>query len=140
MAEKNHTLRIFRFHVGEWDEWIEVELNFRVSKITELSQKKDILLLYGGKEVRKLDKSLASTFSTEYEYLLLKTKLTDYFSPKKNKFYNRYVFLNMRPQHGKSTASYAARLGEKTTDCDFHNDGERILEQLMITSESQELI
>ena len=90
MAENSHTLRISPFHVDEdhianaerWDEWIEeVELNFRVSKITEPSQKKDILLLYGGKEVRKLDKSLASTISTEDEYLLLKTKLTDYFSP-----------------------------------------------------------
>ena len=149
MAENSHTLRISSFHVDEdnianaerWDEWIdEVELNFRVSKITEPSQKKDILLLYGGKEVRKLDKSLASTISTEDEYLLLKTKLTDYFSPKKNKFYNRYVFLNLRPHHRESTASYVARLREKTTGCDFHNDDERILEQLMITSVSQELI
>ena len=128
-------------NAGRWDQSIEeVELNFRVSKITEPPQKKDILLLYRGKEVRKLDKSLASTISTEDEYLLLKTKLTDYFSPKKNKFYNRYVFLNMKPQHGECTASYAARLREKTTGCDFHNDDERILEQLMITSDCQELI
>ena len=129
MAENSHILKISPFHVDEdhianaerWDEWIEeVELNFHVSKITEQLQKKDILLLYGGKEVRKLDKSLASTIRTEDDYLLLKSKLTDYFSPKKNKFYNRYVFLNMRPKHGESTASYVARLREKTTGCDFH--------------------
>lgn len=70
----------------------------------------------------------------------LKGKLNDYFAPKKNAHYSRYMFLKMRPQPWESTVSYAARLREKAKNCDFHDDDERILEHIIQTTDNQDLI
>lgn len=42
-----------------WDDWLEeVEQEFRLFKITNLLDKRDALIIYGGKEIARLDKSL----------------------------------------------------------------------------------
>ena len=46
----------------------------------------------------------------------------------------------MRPQAGESTVSYAALLREKATNCDFHDRDERILEQIIQTTDNAELV
>ena len=148
MAEGGRNLKIIPFVVGEdhmttgeqWDEWIEeLELELRFLEITDPSKKKDALMLYGGREVRKLEKSLQDP-GTGDKYDKLKSKLMEYFSPKRNIYYHRYVFLAMKPHLEETTTSYVARLREKTTGCEFHNDDERILEHLIQTTENEELI
>ncbi|XP_045167266.2 uncharacterized protein LOC123530556 [Mercenaria mercenaria] len=148
MAENSRILKISPFIGGEdhrmsneiWTEWIdELELELRFLEITDPQKKKDALLLYGGKEIRKLEKNLTDP-ETGDRYEKLMSKLSEHFAPKKNIYYNRYIFLKMRPEPGESTGSYAARLREKTVGCDFHNDNERILEHLIQTSENEELI
>jgi hypothetical protein len=43
----------------QWEEWIEgIEREFRYFRITEPIDKKDALLIYGGKEIVRLNKSL----------------------------------------------------------------------------------
>ena len=72
---------------------------------------------------------------------MLRKKLNDYFLPKQNKHYARYVFLKMRPLADEATIAYAARLREKAYDCDFGNRfDDRILEHLIQTIENQHLI
>ena len=74
-------------------------------------------------------------------YEKLQTKLNNHYLPKKNKHYARYQFLKLRPNPGESTSSYAARLREKATDCEFgdtHDD--RILEHIIQTIENKTLI
>jgi hypothetical protein len=47
------------FFGKQWEEWIEeIEREFRYFRITELIDKKDALLIYGGKEIVRLNKSL----------------------------------------------------------------------------------
>ena len=46
----------------------------------------------------------------------------------------------MRPQAGESTISYAAQLREKAANCKFHDIDERILEQIVQTTDNAELI
>ena len=67
------------------------------------------------------------------EYEKLRAKLNDYFMPKRNKHYARYIFLKMRPVAGESTVTHATRLREnKTQECDFKDScDERILEHLI---------
>ncbi|XP_045178131.2 uncharacterized protein LOC123538228 [Mercenaria mercenaria] len=148
MAENSQNLKISPFIGGEdyrmsneiWTKWIDkLELELRFVEITDLKKKKDALLVYGGKEIRKLENN-STDQETGDRYEKLKAKLTEHFATKKNIYYNRYIFLKMRPEHGESTGSYAARLREKTVGCDFHNDNERILEHLIQTSENEELI
>jgi glycyl-tRNA synthetase alpha subunit len=124
-----------------WEEWLEgIEREFRYFKITDPVDKKDALIIYGGKQVAKLEKSLPNPESGN-PYEKLRTKLNNHYLPKKNKHYARYQFLKLRPNPGESTSSYAARLREKATDCEFvdtHDD--RILEHIIQTLENKTLI
>ena len=149
MAEGGRNLKINPFTVDEdhlatgekWDEWLdELEREMRFFRINHAADKKDAMLIYGGVEIRRLDKSLRDPRGEDDIYSKLKGKLNDYFAPKKNAHYSRYMFLKMRPQSGESTVSYAARLREKAKNCDFHDNDERILEHIIQTTENQELV
>jgi hypothetical protein len=124
-----------------WEEWLEgIEREFRYFKITDPIDKKDALIIYGGKPVAKLEKSLPNPEAGN-PYEKLRTKLNNHYLPKKNKRYARHQFLKLRPNPGESTSSYAARLREKATDCEFgdtHDD--RILEHIIQTIENKTLI
>jgi hypothetical protein len=61
----------------QWEEWIEgIEREFRYFRITEPIDKKDALLIYGSKEIVRLNKSLKNERAEELdEYAVLKNKL-----------------------------------------------------------------
>ena len=125
-----------------WEEWLDdIEREFRYFRIGNPPDRKDAMIIYGGKEIARLEKSLPDPVDASNEYERLRKKLNDYFLPKQNKHYARYVFLKMRPLAGEATISYAARLREKAYDCDFGNTFyDRILEHLIQTIENQHLI
>ena len=144
MAEGGRNLRINPFTVDEdhiatgekWDEWLEELERVRISHAAD---KKESMLIYGSVDIRRLQKSLQDPGDGDL-YNKLKGKLTDYFSPKKNIHYSRYLFLRMRLLIGKSTIAYAARLREKAVNCEFHDRDETILEHIIRTSDNSELI
>ena len=100
------------------------------------------MIIYGGQEISRLEKSLPDPVSREFNvYDKLRQKLNDYFVPKRNKHYSRYMFLKLRPNIGETTVAYATRLREKAHDCDFGtNNDERIVEHLIQTIENKMLI
>ena len=115
----------------EWEEWLEgIEREFRYFKITDAQDKKDAIIIYGGKELARLERSLANPTDGD-DYEKLRKKLNDYFTPKKNKHHARYNFLKMRPLDGEPTNAYAARLREKAATCEFGDADERILEHII---------
>lgn len=126
----------------EWEDWLEaIEREFRYFKISNPVDKKDALIIYGGKEIARLEKSLPDPTGNLNEYENLRTKLNDYFMPKRNKHYSRYIFLKMRPIAGETTITYATRLREKAQECEFGDTcDERILEHLIQTIENESLI
>ena len=69
------------------------------------------MLIYGVAEIRRLEKSLQDSEDGDV-YAKLQSKLSNYFSPKKNGHYARYLFLKMKPHAGEGTVSYAALLRE----------------------------
>ena len=92
MAEKGRNFKINPFTVendqiamGEkWEEWLEeLEREMRFFRISEAGDKKDDMLIYGGTEIRRLDKSQEDPMQGDV-YSKLKEKLTDYYAPKKN--------------------------------------------------------
>lgn len=126
-----------------WEEWLEeIEREFRYFKINDPTDKKDALIIYGGKEIARLEKSLQNPSTGEMnEYEKLKSKLNEHFLPKRNKHHARYKFLSMKPEASETTLAYAARLRERAMECEFgDNLDERILEHLIQTSESRSLI
>ena len=87
----------------KWDEWLEeLEREMRFFRISEATDMKDTMLIYGDTEIRRLEKSLSDPKEGD-AYAKLKGKLTDYFSPKKNIHYARYLFLKMKPHTDEIT-------------------------------------
>ena len=127
---------------SQWEEWLEgIEREFRYFRITDPEDKKDAMIIYGGKEIAILEKSIPDPRDRHLDvYEKMRKKLNDYFAPKKNKHYSRYVFLKMRPINGESTISYEARLRAKAADCEFENQDDRILEHIIQTTDNQSLI
>ena len=139
-------LSVSQLNTGnDWGNWLEeIEREFRYHKITSPLDKKDAILINGGKELTWLAKHLQepdNPYGEIDEYMLLRKKLNDYFIPKKNTHYARYLFLKIRPGKEESTVVYATRLREKACDCNFGtNCEERILEHLIQTVDNSTLI
>ena len=129
-----------------WEDWLEeIEREFRYFKITSAQDKKNATIIYGGQEIARLARSLPDPEDPNGEldeYNKLQKKLNDYFIPKKNKHYARYIFLKMEPKIKETTIAYAARLREMAHDgCNFGSMfDERILEHLIQTIEDSALI
>lgn len=125
-----------------WEEWLEeIVRELRYFGISDPADKKYALIIYGGKEIARLEKILPNPSGELDEYDKLKTKLNNYFTPKRNKHHDRYLFLKLRPDHGETVAAYASWLREKANECEFEeNTDERILEHLMQTIHNRALI
>ena len=125
-----------------WDDWLEgIEREFPYFKISDLTDRKDALIIYGGKETARLEKGRPNHATQLDECEKLKTKLNSYFTPKKNKHHARYLFLKLRLNHGETIAAYTSRLREQANDCEFEgNADERILEHLIQTCQNRALI
>jgi len=119
-----------------WDDWSEeIEREFRYFRFTGRLDKKDAVIIYGGKEIARLEKSLPDPADELNACDKLRMKLDECFTPKKNKQYARYLFFRMKPEHGETTVAYAARLREKGNECEFGtNCDDRILEHLIQTT------
>ena len=87
MAEGGRNLRINPFTVGDdhiatgekWEEWLEeLEREMRFFRISEPEDKKDAMLIYGGAEIRRLEKSLQDPKEGDI-YSKLKGKLDNYY-------------------------------------------------------------
>ena len=124
-----------------WEEWLEaIDCEFRFFRIGESEDKKDALIIYSGREIAILDKSLQDPTEGD-AYEKIKQKLNNHFTPKKNKHYTRYQFLKMKPNTRETTGAYSARLREKAKQCEFEaNYEDRILEHIIQMIENKTLI
>ena len=86
-----------------WEDWLEsIEREFRFFRVA--LDRKDALIIYGGSEIARLEKSLPDPEDPRKEldeYQKLRIKLNEYFLPKKNKHYARFIFLKTRPEAGE---------------------------------------
>ena len=124
-----------------WDEWLEeIERELRYFKISDPADKKDASIIYGSKEITRLEKSLPDPLEDLNTYDKLKTKL-NYFTLTKNKHHTRYLFLKLRPSHGETIAAYASHLRKNANECEFEaNFDDRIPEHLIQTTHNRALI
>lgn len=99
--------------------------------------------IYGGKEIKKLAGNVPETAPMvgDDDYNKLKRKLNNHFLPKKNKHHARYTFNKQKQIAGESVVTYAARLREKSKDCEFgEQTDDRILEQMIQINKHIELV
>ena len=92
ISTENRNLRALPFTPTEdqlstgkmWEEWLEgIEREFRYFRITKPQDLKDALIIYGGREIARLEKSLPNPDGPLDEYKTLRQKLNDYFFTKK---------------------------------------------------------
>ena len=121
----------------EWIEDFEDETSY--FEITEIRDRVSALKIYGGKEIKELARNLPDTAPVvgDDDYKQLKRKLDNYFLPKKNKHHERFTFSKQRPIEGESVITYAARLHEKSKDCEF---GEQTDDRVLETVKDSELV
>ena len=99
---ESRNLRSLLFNITEdqlstgkaWEDWLEsIERELRYIRIKDATDRKDALIIYGGQEISRLEKSLPGPEDRGLNiYEKLWTKLSNYFSPKRNKHYCRYMF------------------------------------------------
>ena len=85
------TLRALSFRITEdqlstgkaWEDWLEsIEREFRYFRITDASDRKKALIIYGGQEISRLEKSLPDPEDRGLNiYEKFGKKLSNYFSP-----------------------------------------------------------
>ena len=116
----------------EWEEWLDaIEREFRYFRIYSPADRKDALIIYGGYDIARLEKTLPDNDPDRNldVYQKVKKKLNDYFVLKRNKHYGRYMFLKSTPEAGETIVANATRLREKAHGCDFcSSNDDRILE------------
>ena len=89
ITTETRNLRALPFRITEdqlstGKEWEAIEREFRYFKIINPTDKKDALIIYGEKEIARLEKNLPEpTEESLNEYEKLRKKLNDYFMPKK---------------------------------------------------------
>jgi len=114
----------------------EFELFIRASGITDEQQKVALLLHLGERDLRKI----YNTMKEENEnYTAVKTKLKNYFKPKQNTTYNRYIFKNLTQEESESFLSYITRLRTAAENCQFHDVEAEIRDHFIFTCRSKSL-
>ena len=92
----------------KWRDWKEQFENYLVAMaITNDTQKRALLLHLGGDSLYKVFKGLTDTGE---DYATAVQKLDEYFMPKKNVRYERYVFKQARQETGESLDQFVTKL------------------------------
>ena len=101
----------------KWTKYIEeFELFIVASGITDGKQKVALLLHLGGENLREIYKTLKEDND---KFDAVKTKLTNYFKPKKNVTYERYILKSTVQEKDESSSSYITRLKSLAQTCEF---------------------
>ncbi len=121
-----------------WRKWLRSFNLFVLAKgVTNANQKWGLLLHCAGKEVLDIYDTLSDIQDGDYQSTV--DKLSEYFTPKQNKPYERHVFRQMRQNEGETINEYCTRLRVKAGDCGFDNTEEAIRDQIIDTVRSNSL-
>lgn len=109
-----------RTSIGQrWKTWIKrFETYLLATNITNDGQKRAMLLYQAGTETQEIFETLADTGD---DYATAKTKLEDYFLPKKNVTYEIFQFHQAKQQAGEIVEQFATRLRKLAAYCEFDN-------------------
>ena len=104
-----------------WENWREDFSTYLLATgITQEAQKKALLLHLSGKQIKEIYKPETDDF----EGMCL--KLDNYFRPKKNITYERYIFKEAKQKQHETAMYYVTRLRSLAESCSFHNLSESV--------------
>lgn len=111
---------------NKWHTWKRgFEIWLRAAKVTEDSEKKDLLLAQGGFELQEIffnipgadvDENVAGNVNP---YTTAIDKLDAYFAPQRHAAHERYIFWAMKPEPGESLEKFLMRAQVHASKCSF---------------------
>ena len=128
-----------------WERWLTRftrQLNY--FKIVDPEDRKNALLIYGGELVEEVEDTQPNPPDPQGEapltpYTRLVKKLNDYFLPRKNKTYARYLFTNLKQRKDESILEFSTRVREAAKSCDWPNNDDMICHCLVCGTHIKEL-
>lgn len=116
------------FH--RWEKWTRSFDTFAIATgCTNDAQKRQLLLHCAGSDVQDIFYTLTETGTSFAE---AKSKLDEYFAPKKNVPYNRHMFRQASQGTDESVNQFVTRLRTLSIGCDFGNNLEDFLRDQVI--------
>ena len=106
------------------------------SGITQDEKEKALLLHLGGKALREVYRSLQAA---EDKYKNVVQKLGEYFKPKKNITYERYLFKQVKQSSDESSSNYVTCLRRMAESCEFADVSVEIRDHFIVTCVSNYL-
>ena len=117
-----------------WKKWLARFRNLLLALAVDNTKRQRALLLhYAGESVNEIFETLPDTDAGEDENPFEKavTALTNYFTPKKNREYEVYVFRKAKQESDESVAAFHTRLRRLAMTCEFENTDREIKTQIV---------
>lgn len=126
----------------EWSEWKELYENYFVAaKINKEEEPVQVanFINCAGREILKIINNLKITADERKKFEVLKTKLTEYFVPKKNKTFERCQFHRLKQQPSEPIEDFIQKLKTQVRRSGFREDDrdEFICDQIVLGIHSE---
>lgn len=127
-----------------WEKWKRaLEIYFKAASIEEPCKKRAVLLHTGGLCLQEIFYNLPGANIEEDEnidvYNIAIEKLNEYFSPKHSKLYERHKFRQMKQDQNEKFEKFLIRLRNQTSKCDFKDEDQNLIDQVVEKCSSAEL-
>ena len=117
-----------------WKKWLTRFRNLLLAlAVDDTKRQKALLLHYAGEAVNEIFETLPNTNAEEDENPFEKavTALTNYFTPKKNREYEVYVFRKAKQESDENISGFHTRLRRLAMTCEFADTDREIKAQIV---------
>ena len=121
---------------SNWEFFKDSWKNYATATKLDQKDKKIVvatLLSIMGKEFLNVCRNLPMTVEERQDANVILTKLDEYFVPKRNTIYERYVFSCRSQKHGKSFDQFLTELRKFATTCQFGTFEDEMLRDRIVT-------
>ena len=120
-----------------WIRWREdLVLFLMASAITSDDQKKALLLHLGGSDIKEIYRGIQQ-MGDKYKDTII--RLDEYFKPRKNITYERYLFKQTKLNKNENSSNYITRLRRLAETCEFDDTNIEIRDQFIVHCVSSSL-
>ncbi|XP_063541562.1 uncharacterized protein LOC134750329 [Cydia strobilella] len=128
-----------------WERWKRaLRIYIDAAGIEKSEKKRASLLHFGGQELQEIffnipDPDIEEGGPRRDVFEIALAKLDSYFSPKQSKVYERHLFRQLKQEINEKFEKFLVRLRQQAVKCQFHNEEENIIDQIIEKGSSSEL-
>lgn len=108
----------------EWEKWLRaLKLYLLDQEINDAEKRRNKLLHLGGTQLQEVAYNIPGAVAKSQDgndvFDILKSKLSDYFSPKQNSTFERHKFRKIKPCDGENFNKFLLKIRHQAKRCDF---------------------